>query len=105
MKIIKRVAAAYRAADAWLGANLLANWAALTGQGKQPESHAKPLTGRHRARGVRRALFTRYAPTHAYGRVGSTTAAQALWSATRDRIRAERATGRLRESAWGVLAA
>lgn len=105
MKIIKRVAAAYRAVDAWLGANLLANWAALTDQGKRPESHAKPLTGRHRARGMHFSLPTWYTPTHRRPRGNSEAVVLAPWDVARNRIREERATGRLRELAWGALAA
>lgn len=102
---MKRTSAAYRAADAWLGANLVANWAALTHQAQRPEGHAERLTGRHRARNTGRALFTWYTPTHAYGMAGSTTAGQTLWLAVRDRIREERITGRQRQVAWGALAA
>lgn len=98
MKVIN----AYRALDAWLAANLLDNVATLA---KAAQRDANGRIGRHRARGIRRALFGPYRPTHGYGAVGATSVAYMLWETRRADIIRERATGKLRTLALGALSA
>lgn len=95
---MKKLINAYRAADAWLGANLIANWARLVDQAQRHESHAARPTGRHRTQGVRRSLFSWHSATHRAGNGGYVMGRAP--QVVRDLV-----TDRLRDLAWGALAA